>query len=78
MNESNIIVYYHNKDMDGYTSGAILKYKYPKAELIGWDYVDEVPDSEMLRNKEVILIDITFPIKDLTKNRESRFQINNN
>ena len=56
------LCYHHNKDMDGYFSGAVLKYKYPDIELRGWDYKDEVPSFESMRGyDEIILIDITFP-----------------
>ena len=54
--------FYHYKDMDGYFSGAVLKYKYPDIELRGWDYRDEVPSFESMDGfDEIILIDITFP-----------------
>ena len=54
--------FYHSKDMDGYFSGAVLKYKYPDIELRGWDYKDEVPSFESMDGfDEIILIDITFP-----------------
>ena len=53
---------YHSKDMDGYFSGAVLKYKYPDIELRGWDYKDEVPSFESMDGfDEIILIDVTFP-----------------
>lgn len=65
-NKTKRLGYYHNKDMDGYFSGAVLKYKYPDIELRGWDYKDPVPDiSEMDEFDEVILIDITFPLDTL-------------
>ena len=52
----------HSKDIDGYFSGAVLKYKYPDIELRGWDYKDEVPSFETMKGyDEIILIDITFP-----------------
>ena len=54
--------FYHSKDIDGYFSGAVLKYKYPDIELRGWDYKDEVPSFESMKGyDEIILIDITFP-----------------
>lgn len=55
-----MICIYHSNDLDGYTSGAIVKKRFPEARLIGWDYgtpIPEIPDAE-----EVIMIDITFPI----------------
>lgn len=60
-----MIIIHHNKDMDGYSSGAICKLKYPEAKLIGWDYKDPIPDFEQFRGKEVIMIDITFPLEKL-------------
>lgn len=60
------LCYYHNKDLDGFFSGAVVKHKYPEVELRGWDYKDPVPDfSEMEEFDEVILIDITFPLDTL-------------
>ena len=54
--------FYHSKDLDGFFSGAVLKYKYPDIELRGWDYKDEVPSFESMDGfDEIILIDITFP-----------------
>ena len=54
--------FYHSKDIDGYFSGAVLKYKYPDIELRGWDYKDEVPSFETMDGfDEIILIDVTFP-----------------
>lgn len=60
-----MIVYHHDKDMDGYTSGAIMKHKFPHAELRGWDYAYEVPEIAELTNKVVYLIDVTFPLEVL-------------
>lgn len=57
-----MIVIHHNKDMDGYASGAICKFRYPDARLIGWDYKDPIPDFEQFTGEDVIMIDITFPI----------------
>ena len=58
-------IIYHNKDMDGYCSGAICRLKYPDAKLIGWDYKDDIPDFKQFENDNVIMIDITFPIDKL-------------
>ena len=54
--------FFHSKDLDGFFSGAVLKYKYSDIELRGWDYKDEVPSFESMNGyDEIILIDITFP-----------------
>lgn len=60
-----MIVIHHNKDMDGYASGAICQLKYPDAKLIGWDYKDPIPDFAEFVGEDVLMIDITFPIKKL-------------
>ncbi len=62
-----IICLHHNKDLDGYSSGAIVKRKYPDAELIGWDYSDPIPDFEQFRGKDIVMIDITFPLEEVEK-----------
>lgn len=60
-----MICIHHNKDMDGYSSGAIVKHRYPDAKLIGWDYKDPIPDLEPLAGEEVVMIDITFPVEKI-------------
>lgn len=54
-------IFYHSKDLDGVASGAILKIKYPEAEMIGFDYSDSFPDFETLKGEEIIFADVTIP-----------------
>lgn len=56
-------IIHHSKDLDGWSSGAILKSKYPNAQLMGWDYKDPVPNFNLFHNKKVIMVDISFPIE---------------
>lgn len=56
-----MIVIHHNKDLDGFSSGAICKLRYPDAKLIGWDYKDPIPDLEQFKDQDIIMIDISFP-----------------
>lgn len=58
-----MICIYHNKDLDGYSSGAIVKRKFPDVKLIGWDYGNPIPN--LVQGEEVIMIDISFPMKDM-------------
>ena len=58
-------IIHHSKDLDGLSSGAICKLKYPEAKIIGWDYSDPIPDFKQFKDEEVIMIDITFPIEKM-------------
>ncbi len=60
-----MICIHHNRDLDGFASGAIVKRKYPDCTLIGWDYSEPLPDFEQFRDQEVIMIDITFKIDQI-------------
>lgn len=60
-----IICVHHNKDLDGFASGAIVRRKFPDCELIGWDYGYPIPD--LGYQNKVILIDISFPIEEMLK-----------
>lgn len=59
--------FYHSRDLDGFTSGAVVKHKFPEIELIGWDYGDPVPYNHFKEGEEIILIDISFPPEDMKK-----------
>lgn len=65
-----MICIYHNKDLDGYCSGALVKYKYPDAKLIGFDYGKELPMDEIPAGEKIIMIDVSLPMpqmKDLAE-----------
>jgi len=58
-----MIIIYHSRDLDGHTSGAILKMKFPEATLIGYDYGEPIPI--LPDNERIILVDVSFPIEDM-------------
>ena len=61
-----MICVYHNKDLDGYCSGAIVKRKYPDAVMLGWDYGKPLPFEGIDPiGEDIILIDISFPMPDM-------------
>lgn len=61
-----MICVYHNKDLDGYCSGAIVKRKFPEAVMIGWDYGQPIPFEDIDPiGEDIILIDISFPMADM-------------
>lgn len=57
------ICIYHSRDLDGFTSGAIVKHKFPNAQLIGYDYGEPFPelDLEPDGSTEVIMVDVSIP-----------------
>lgn len=68
---------YHNADLDGFSSAAIVKRKYPHAIFIGYDYgkptteIDAIPDGE-----EIVMVDVSLPMADMWKLAErSKFQM---
>lgn len=68
-----MIGYYHNKDLDGFSSGAIMKRKFPKAKFIGYDYGQpfEVPIGV-----PVMMADVSLPMPimlDIAKASNSQF-----
>lgn len=56
------IIIYHRVDWDGYTSAAIASMANPEADLLGWNYGDELPNVSSYN--EVILVDLTISDKN--------------
>lgn len=56
---------YHDKDLDGICSGAIIKKKYPEAKMIGHDYGREFDFDQI--DGPVIMADISLPMEDMEK-----------
>lgn len=47
------ICFFHRNDLDGHASGALVKLKYPDAELVGIDYPDKATAIELIRKHEI-------------------------
>lgn len=62
-----MICIYHNKDLDGYCSGAIVKKRYPEAKLIGYDYGKPFPWDKIPEGSPVIMIDVSLPMADMAR-----------
>jgi len=54
---------YHSKDLDGFTSGTIIKLKYPEAKMIGYNY-GEILDIDT-KGEPIIIADVSFPMKNM-------------
>lgn len=57
-----MICIYHNRDLDGFCSGAIVKKKFPDAKLIGYDYGQPFPIDKISKGETVIMIDVSLPM----------------
>lgn len=62
-----MICIYHSRDLDGYTSGFIVKRKYPEAKLIGYDYGKPIPWDQIPAGEPVIMIDVSLGMTDMLK-----------
>lgn len=56
---------YHNRDLDGFTSGAIIKKKYPEAKMVGYDY--GMPFEQEATGEPIIMADVSLPMKTMLK-----------
>lgn len=55
----------HDRDLDGHCCGAILKYKYPDAKIVGYDYGQPIPWDEVHDGEPVIMADVSLPMPDM-------------
>lgn len=59
-------VIFHRNDLDGHASGAILKRRYPEADLIGYDYGEPFDVSTICEPCEhVIMADVSLPMNKM-------------
>lgn len=73
---SDLICIYHNRDLDGYTSAAIVKQAYPDAKLIGFDYGQELPMHQIPGGTPIIMVDVSLPMdKMLELSRHSGYSL---
>jgi len=63
--------FYHNADLDGICSAAIVHQKYPDAELIGIDYGDPFPWDTIRPGEDVWMVDFSLqPFSDMVRLRQ--------
>lgn len=63
----NKLCFYHNADLDGKCSAAIVKMVKPDFELIPFDYNYTFPWNKIRYDTKVILVDISLDTKDMYK-----------
>lgn len=60
--------FYHNADLDGQCSGAIVKRKYPDCEMIGINYGDLIPWETIAPDEDVWMVDFSLqPFSDMVR-----------
>jgi oligoribonuclease NrnB/cAMP/cGMP phosphodiesterase (DHH superfamily) len=60
--------YFHSADLDGHCSAAIVKMKYPEAELIGINYGQQLDYSKISKDDMVFMVDFSLqPFTEMTK-----------
>lgn len=64
-----IKIFYHSSDLDGHCSGAIVKYKYPEAELFPINYNQKFPWEQLdEKNDTIIMVDFSLqPFTEMVK-----------
>lgn len=58
---------YHSADLDGFTSGAIIKRKYPDAKMIGYNYNEKFEVSLDDLGKPIIMADVSMKMHEMQK-----------
>lgn len=64
-----MVCIYHNRDLDGWCSGAIVKHKYPHCKMVGYDYGEPLEPlfKQVLMGEMVIMVDISLPIESMKR-----------
>ena len=58
-----IYCYFHNDDMDGWASSAVVKKKHPNAEFYGYNYE---PDLPLVKGYDIVyMVDCSSSVKDM-------------
>ena len=65
-----MVCIYHSKDLDGWSSAAIINNKFSGVELVGYDYGDPFPD--VTKGVPLIVVDVSFPMEHMLKMAEER------
>lgn len=62
-----MLLIYHSKDLDGWSSGYLLKKKFPNGELFGYHYGEPIPWDKMNSHSEIVMADVSFPADVMEK-----------
>lgn len=59
--------FYHSADLDGFSSAAIVKYKFKDCELYPINYNDKFPWDEIKKNEQVFMVDFSLKSRQMMK-----------
>ena len=59
------ICFYHSRDLDGFTSGAIIKRKFPDCKLVGYDYGQPFPSDVLSMQNNIIMVDVSLSMEQM-------------
>ena len=63
MNKEKVYCYFHNDDMDGWASSAVVKKKHPDAEFRGYNYEPKFP---LVEGYDIVyMVDCSASVKDM-------------
>lgn len=69
-----MICIYHNADLDGHCSGALVKLKFPSATMIGMNYGDKLP--EISKGEKIYIVDFHLdPFEDMLKLMDANYVV---
>ncbi len=69
-------IIYHNADLDGHCSGAIVKARFPEADLIGINYGDAFPWEKINPEERIVMVDFSLqPWEDMQRLCQSCFAV---
>lgn len=57
--------FYHEADLDGHCSGAIIQHVFPRCEMMGYDYGKPFPWEKIETGEEIIMVDVSLPMDEM-------------
>jgi oligoribonuclease NrnB/cAMP/cGMP phosphodiesterase (DHH superfamily) len=63
----NTLCFYHVADLDGHSSGGIVKHFRPETELIGFNYGYDFPWDKIQPDSTVYIVDLSLPLVDMVE-----------
>ncbi len=62
-----MICYFHESDLDGKASAAIVKYRFPECKTVGVQYGDPLPIDTIKKDETVFIVDFSWDMVDMRK-----------